>query len=288
MMVSTLAFTINDTFMKGVSGTLPMFQSVLLRGLLATALIAGIAFAQGQLRPPRSGRDRRLVALRCVGEVGATICFLTALFNMPIANASAILQSVPLVITLTAALIFREPVGWRRYTAIGIGFLGVLIIVRPGSDGFTVYSLWALGSIGFIALRDLSTRRLSDETPLLGLVVATSAAITLAAGLGTMAAGWTPTGPREMAALGAAAVSLLVGYFAGVLSMRLGEIGFVQPFRYSLLLWAMVMGVFVFGEWPDLWMLLGSAIVVGTGIYTLHRERLALRRASQGTAPAAG
>jgi drug/metabolite transporter (DMT)-like permease len=282
-MVACMAgFSCNDAFIKSVAGEVPLFQAVFLRGLIATALLGGLAWWQGSHRFRPGRRDRRRIGLRCVAEIGGTVCFLTALFNMPIANASAILQSVPLAVTLGAALFFDEPVGWRRYLAIAIGFAGVLVIVRPGSDGFTVYALWALAAIVFIVARDLATRRLTPDAPGTAVAFVTSLALTVAAGNAAAATDWAPVGPRQMLALTVAALCLIVGYIFGVRSMRVGEIGFVQPFRYTLLVWAMLFGIVMFGEWPDGWMLAGSAIVVGTGLFTLHRERrlgLAQRRA---------
>ena len=273
-MVACMAgFSCNDAFIKSVAGEVPLFQAVFLRGLIATALLGALAWWQGAHRFRPGRRDRRRIGLRCAAEIGATVCFLTALFNMPIANASAILQSLPLAVTLAAALVFGEPVGWRRYLAIAIGFAGVLVIVRPGSDGFTVYALWALAAIVFIVARDLATRRLTPDAPGTAVAFVTSLALTVAAGLAAVATDWAPVGPRHLLALTVAALSLIVGYVFGVRSMRVGEIGFVQPFRYTLLVWAMLFGIVMFGEWPDRWMLVGSAIVVGTGLFTLHRER---------------
>ena len=273
MMASMAGFSLNDALIKTVAGELPLFQAVFLRGLIATALIAGLAWSQGALtfRPRR--RDRRLIVQRCIGEIGGTACFLTALFNMPIANASAILQSLPLAVTLAAALFLGEPVGWRRYLAILVGFLGVLIIVRPGSDGFNAYALWAVAAIGFIVLRDLSTRSLTPDVPALGVALVTSAALTATAGMAAAVAGWQPVAAAHLLVLGLAAVCLLTGYIFGVMTMRIGEIGFIQPFRYTLLVWAMLFGIVMFDEWPDAWMLAGSAIVVATGLFTFYRER---------------
>jgi drug/metabolite transporter (DMT)-like permease len=273
MMVSMAGFSSNDALMKSVSGDLPLFQAVFLRGLIATLLIAGLAWSQGALRFRAGRRDRRLIGIRCLAEIGGTACFLTALFNMPIANASAILQSVPLAVTLGAALFLGEPVGWRRYLAISIGFLGVLIIVRPGSAGFNAYSLWAMAAIVFIVLRDLSTRRLSPDVPALGVVLVTSLALTAAAGIAACFGEWHPVAPLHLVALAAAAGCLLFGVLFGVLTMRLGEIGFVQPFRYTLLVWATLLGIVMFDEWPDFWTLFGGAIVVATGLFTFYRER---------------
>ncbi len=273
MVLSMAGFSLNDALIKTLAGELPLFQAIFLRGTMAAALIAALALVRGGLamRPGRS--DARLIAMRCVGEVGGTLCFLTALFNMPLASATAILQSVPLAMTLGAALFLREPVGWRRYAAIVVGFIGVLIIVRPGTSAFNASALWAVASLGFIVLRDLATRRMSGEVTALGLVFVSGVALTLVAGVLALATEWRPVEAGQLLRLGGSAGFLMVGWIAGVHAMRNGEIGFVQPFRYVLLIWAMLLGIAIFGEWPDAWMLAGSAVVVATGLFTFYRER---------------
>ena len=192
MVLASLGFSVNDAFMKTLAGEVPLLQAVFLRGLMASTLIGLLAWRSGALRYRPGRRDRRLIGLRSLSEIGGTVCFLLALFNMPIAGATAILQSLPLAVTLAAAVFFGEPVGWRRYLAIGIGFLGVLIIVRPGSDHFNAYALWALAAIGFIVARDLSTRRMSPGTPGMAVVFVTAGVLTLAAGLAALATDWEP------------------------------------------------------------------------------------------------
>lgn len=278
MVIASFGFATNDALMKSLSGEVPILQAVFLRGIVATIAMGFLAWSQGGLTFRFPAQDWRRVGLRSAGEVGGAICYLTAIFNMPMASASAILQSVPLVVTLAAALFLGEPVGWRRYLAIGIGFLGVMLIVRPGADGFGTPALWAVASIGFILLRDLSTRRISARTPTSAVVFATSLVLTLATGAGTLAGEWFPIAPTQALVIVLAAGVLLVGYVFSVQAMRIGEIGFVQPFRYTLLLWSLLLGAAVFDEWPDALMLLGSAIVVATGLFTLHRERIAVRR----------
>lgn len=274
MVLSMAGFSLNDAMIKSVAGELPLMQAIFLRGLVTVGLVGALAWVRGSLRFRLDARNRRLVALRCAAEIGGTLCFLTALFHMPLANATAILQSVPLAVTLAAALFLGETVGWRRYGAIAIGFGGVLVIVRPGAEGFDAYALWAVAAIGFIVLRDLSTRRLSPEVPALGVVLVTAVSLTtVAAGALLIGGTWQPVSAGAIGRLTAGAAFLSVGYLFGVRTMRLGEIGFVQPFRYTLLVWAMVLGVALFGEWPDAAMLAGSAIVVGTGLFTLYRER---------------
>ena len=290
MMASMAGFVLNDTLMKSVSGEVPLFQAIFLRGAIATALISLVAWQRGALAYRPRGADRRLMVYRMAGEIGGTSLFLTALFSMPLANATAIIQAAPLTVTLAAALFLGHAVGWRRYTAIGIGFVGVLLIVRPGGEGFNAYSLAALASVLFITLRDVATRGFSLAVPSLLVTVVTSVAITVFAGAVTAFGAWQPVGWDIVARLAGAAVLLLLGYYAGIVSMRVGEIGFVSPFRYTNLLWALLLGFAVFGDVPEWLTVAGAAIVAGTGLYTLHRERVIARRLArspvQGAMPA--
>ena len=274
MSASMLGFVINDTLTKSVSDQLGLFQIVLVRGVFATALILLIAWRAGALRYRPTAFERKWMGWRVLGEVLGTCFFLTALFNMPIANAVAILQCVGLAVTLAAALFLGDAVGWRRYLAIVIGFCGVLLIVRPGTEGFNVYSLSALAAVAAICLRDLATRQIGSRVPGLMVTVVTSVVITAMGAVVTLFGDWKPVEWDVLIRLIAAAVFVLLGYNAGVMAMRVGEVGFVSPFRYLNLLWAMILGYFVFGDLPGPITLLGAALIVGTGLYTLHRERL--------------
>ena len=143
MMISMAGFVLNDAFMKGILVETPLFVAVFWRGLATIVLIGALCAWTGTFhwRPER--RDLRFIGQRVGAEIATTICFLTALANMPLANATAILQSAPLIVTLAAFLFLSEPVGWPRLAAILIGFCGVLIIVRPGTAGFNAYALLA-------------------------------------------------------------------------------------------------------------------------------------------------
>ncbi|MEM7652433.1 MAG: DMT family transporter [Pseudomonadota bacterium] len=274
MTTAMAAYVSNDALMKLISDELGLFQALAIRGLFTIALIGLWALFRGELLAKIPKSDRPALLWRIVGEIGATFCFLTALFNMPIANATAILQALPLAVTLAAAMFLKEPVGWRRYSAIALGFIGVLIIVRPGSEGFNTYSILAVIAVGFIVLRDLATRRLSAEVPSLQVSLMTAVVITIASALVSQTETWAPVEMGTIAILAAASVFIVFGYLFGVMTMRVGEISFVAPFRYMSLLWAIVLGLLVFGDVPDLWTIIGSIIVVGTGIYTFYRERV--------------
>ncbi len=279
MAAAMAAFVLNDMMMKLASDQLSLFQAIFLRGIFATMLMGVMAWHRKVLFCRVSIADRKILLWRLVGEIGGTLCFLTALFNMPIANATAILQALPLAVTLGAALFLREPVGWRRYLAITIGFAGILIIVRPGSDGFNEYSFWALTAVGFIVLRDLTTRRLSTQVPSLFVAFLTSISITIAGAALSPAMEWRPVTEGSLMLLAVAALFIFFGYLFSVMTMRVGEIGFVSPFRYTNLIWAILIGIFVFGDIPDFWTLTGSSIVIGMGLYTFHRERKLRRMA---------
>ncbi len=275
MMAGMAAFTLNDTFMKTLSDELPLFQAIFLRGVATTLFLVALARGLGALEFDLVRRDWGIVLLRTLGEIGAAYFFITALFNMPLANVTAILQSLPLTITLAGALFLGEAVGWRRMTAIVIGFAGVLLIVRPGVEGFTLHSVYALASVACVTLRDLATRRLSPSVPSLTVAAVSAAGVMLFGAAGTAAQGWTAVSPLAAAQLAGASVFVILGYVCSVMVMRAGDLGFVAPFRYTSLLWALLLGFAVFGTWPDPLTLVGAAIVAATGIFTLYRERAA-------------
>ena len=273
MMLSMAAFTLNDACIKSVAGELPLFQAVLIRGLLTTGLLTALAVHQGVLLISIPRKDWGIIGLRLIGEVGATVFFLIALFNMPIANVTAILQSLPLAITLAGAVFFGEKVGPRRYVAIAVGFVGVLLIVRPGTEGFNIYSLFTLIAVGFVVLRDMSTRRLSSGVPSITVALAAAVSVTLLGAIMTMFGEWQPVSGKSLGLLAGAAIFIVAAYLFSIMVMRIGEISFIAPFRYTALIWAIVLGILVFGEMPDGWTLVGSAIVIGMGIYTFYREQ---------------
>jgi drug/metabolite transporter (DMT)-like permease len=288
MAVAMAAFTMNDTITKAVSSEMNFGQVMLVRGLFAIVLIAAFAWYQGALRPLRTLMVKS-VALRVVGEIGGAITFMAALAHLPLANTSAILQALPLAITLGAALLLREPVGWRRWSAIVAGFIGVLIIVRPGLAGFSQYSLLALVAVGFCALRDLATRKIPAEIPSLFITVLTTLTVTASGGVIIVPlGGWTPPSAQALALQALSAVLLLIGYQCVITALRSGDISAVAPFRYSALLWAMLLGYVVFGDVPDAMMVLGACIIVVSGLYAFYRERIrhrALAAESSGLPP---
>ncbi|CUH52625.1 DMT family transporter [Shimia marina] len=273
MMCSMAAFTFNDTLIKSLGPQVPLFQMLFLRGAMASVLIWLLARRVGRLRWRLARRDWGLIGLRTGAEIGAAYFFITALYHMPIANVTAILQILPLTVTLGGALFFGESVGWRRASAIVAGFCGMLLIVRPGAEGFDHYTVYALIAVGFVTLRDLATRKMSAEVPSMTVTLVASLGVMSFAGVASLGADWVRMELAQWALLAGAAVFILGGYLFSVLVMRVGEVSFVAPFRYSGLLWALLLGFLVFDDWPDPITLLGALIVVSAGVFTLVRGR---------------
>jgi len=271
MVGSMSAFTVNDAFMKAVSADLPLFQSIFLRSLIVLPLLTLLCKAMGQLRFDLSRRDWTLIVIRTIAEMFSAILFITALFNMPLANLSAILQALPLTVSLAAALFFKEPLGWRRLTAIFIGFAGVMLIVRPGGADFSVYSLYAVGAVMVVTVRDLAARRMSRDVPSTLAAVIAAVGVTLLAMVGLAFETWAPVQGATVGYLTGAAVFIIGGYVFSVAAMRVGEIGFVAPFRYTSLLVALLLGFVVFGEVPQALTLIGAGIVVAMGPSPVNR-----------------
>lgn len=279
MAASMTAYTVNDAFLKLLQGEVPMFQTIFLRGVGTVIGLLVLARFMGQWRFDLARRDWILIGVRTLAESAAAFFFITALFNMEIANLSAILQALPLTVTLAGALFLGEAVGWRRLVAILVGFCGVLLIVKPGTGGFNVYSLFALAAVASVTVRDLTARSMSRDAPTLVVSAMAALGVTFFSGIGVGLTEWGPVTVRSILLIAGATVFIMAGYVFAVAAMRSGEIGFVAPFRYTSLIVALILGYVVFGTFPDALTLIGAAIVVATGLFTIWRELHVRRQA---------
>lgn len=284
MSVSMAAFVLNDACMKLVGPGLGLFQSIFLRGLLIVGIMGAAAWLAGAFRRLPARRDWQLIALRTAAEVVASLCFLTVLFHMPLANATAILQTLPLAMAVAGALFLSEPIGRRRILAILAGLLGVILVVRPGVGGFNGYVFLALLTVGCVTLRDLCVRRMSGSVPSLLVAFVTSVAVCGSGAVGLLLSEtWVPVDAGQWSMLLRAALFLVVGYYCSVTAMRWGAVAVVGTFRYSVLVWASLLGWWLFGEAPDAVAMAGMAIIAGAGWFTIRRQRSA-----RPAAPSAG
>lgn len=279
MMAGSCAFAVNDTFLKLLGTDLGMFQILTMRGCVVTLIFAALLWVQRAMISGLCQRDRVLLALRSGAEMGAAFFFFKALFDMPLANITAILQVVPLTVAGAAYLFLSEPLGWRRLLAILLGMGGVLLIVRPGTDTFTAASVYALLCVVMVTLRDLITRIMAKGVPSSMVALTTAIGVTILGAVGSVTESWVMPQSAALLWLGGTVVFTVLGYYLVILAMRRGELTFVAPFRYAALLAALLLGWFVLGEWPMPLTFVGSAIVVATGVYTLYREGQMKRRA---------
>ncbi|MEM6616793.1 MAG: DMT family transporter [Pseudomonadota bacterium] len=273
MVLAMGAFAIADTLIKVSANAISPSQVMLILTAGSLAFFIVLAKIQGEtLRDARAFTPVLLV--RYAAEVIGFGAMVMALATVPLSTVGAILQASPLIVTLGAVLFLGERVSWRRWTAIIVGFLGVLMIVQPGADGFETTVLWALLATTGLSIRDLVTRL----TPP-GLASSSLAAYTMAAAMPFALAWVTLTGqpfvPPDanwlfvvgMVGFGS------IGYLILTLAIRMAEVSVVAPFRYSRLPFMLILGFLVFGERPSAEMLFGAALIIGSGIYIMWRER---------------
>lgn len=270
MCLAMAGFAVEDALLKLAAGSLPVGQVLLSFGLFGVTAFSIWALLSGEPPVSRAMLGRAMI-LRCLSEITGRLFFMLAIVLTPLSTASAILQATPLVVMLGAVLIFKERIGRRRWLAVAVGFVGVLMILRPGTAGFGALSLLAvLGMLGF-AGRDLATRAAPPALSFrqLGVLGFT---MLIVAGLIALPFGEGLVSPDPATWLGLAAASAagITAYTSLTIAMRTGEVGAVTPFRYTRLVFAMIAGVLVFGERPDMWTLLGSALIILAGIAAMR------------------
>ena len=273
------SFVCNDTIVKIVGKHLPVGELIALRGVMAMAILTAICASQGLLGDLPKIRQKN-VLLRSTCDLFATIAFVTALVHMPIANLTSVMQAVPLVVALLSMLFLGEEVGWRRMIAIVGGFIGVLMIVKPSVSNVSVYEVLALAIVLFVAVRDLLTKTIPARIPVFVIALANAGFVTVGGVALMLFQGAQRPEAWEVGLLALAACFLSAGYLLMVATLRLGELTGTAPFRYSVMVFAIISGVVVFGEFPDWIAILGMVLIVVCGLYAAHREALRSRALS--------
>lgn len=285
MTAGMAAFALSDACMKGLGGHMPLLQAMTLRGL-GVSLVLGTLAWRGVAATRVGLRDWRLMGLRAVAEMGCAWLYLSALLLMPIANVSAAFQALPLAVTVAGALALGERVAPWRWAVIGLGFAGVLVVLRPGGEGWGWPAALVLASVACVTGRDLLSRLISPGVPSVLVAATTAAGVTALSAAGSLLVDWAPVEGVAGLLLAGSVAMLVVGYVAVVAAMRRGDISFVAPFRYSNLLAATAVGAVCFGTWPDVVTGLGAAVVVGSGLLMILGERQGWGRPRGGSRPA--
>jgi drug/metabolite transporter (DMT)-like permease len=274
--LAALLITLNDGVMKWASGSYPPGEIMVLRGIFMLLPLSFIVWREGGWAALRV-KNKRIQALRAALAVGATYCFVFALRAMHLADALAVMLAAPLFMTALAPAILGERVGWRRWSAVLVGFLGVLLIVKPGGDAIRWVALLPLGAALCEALRDLLTRRLSSGETTSSLLTATTVAVILG-GLASLPFGWDVPSRGDLALLACAGLILGVAHFIVILAYRTAEVAALAPFRYTNIVWGVIVGYAVWQHIPDAQTFAGALLVVLGGLYIMHRETTLLRR----------
>ncbi len=275
MLAAMAMFALEDAFIKTLSNGMVTGQILVTLGAGGFVIFALIARRQGA-RVFSRDLLHGPVLLRNLGEIIGTSGYVLAVVLTPLSSASAILQATPLAVALGAALFLGQAVGWRRWVAIIAGFIGVLIVIRPGLEGFRPASLFAVQGVIGLSIRDLATRAMPPRISSMvlsafgfGVIVPVGLVMMVFEGPAILPDGW------QSAYIAAALVVGPVGYYMIVAAMRVGEVAVVTPYRYVRLVFAMIIGMLAFGEVLDFYTLLGSAIIIGSGLFTIYRERRA-------------
>jgi len=274
MILAMAGFAFEDLFIKTLSAHLPVSEIIIILGSTGSIIFLIIALLQ---RAPIIHKDllNRYVITRTVLELFGALFFVIAIALTPLSSASAILQITPLLVTIGAAVFFRENVGWRRWTAVLIGFIGVLLILRPGFGSFMPASIFALLGAMFLAGRDLATRAMEVKLPSVTIALYAFLAFGIS-GIFIMpfnSAMIALTSTDIMYFIGASVFGV-IAYYSLVIASRIGEMSVISPFRYSRIVFAMLLSIIVLKENPDSLTLIGATIIVVSGLYTFLRENV--------------
>ena len=271
MTICMSAFVLNDAFVRLAGDSLPLAQILFIRGLITTVLLLSFAIYGGVFSLKVSKKDKWRIFFRSIAEALTAYFFLTAVMKMPFANVTAILQILPMTVTLAAAFVFKEKVGIVRISLILMGFFGVVLIINPSTDGFNLYAVYALIAVVLITIRDLITRKLSNEVPTLLPTVSASIGVLLFSVILLINTPLQPLNSQNSLFIFLAAFFIVFGYYTAVLVMRSGEISFISPFRYTAILFALILGFIFFDEQPDITAFVGIVIVMLAGIVLMMR-----------------
>jgi drug/metabolite transporter (DMT)-like permease len=279
MLVAMALFAVEDLLLKWASVDLPPGQIILISGALGAPVFVVMAWRQGRGIFVKDALHPAVLA-RNIGEMIGTASFIAALATLPLSTVAAVLQAMPLAVTMGAALIFGESVGWRRWTAIAVGFLGVLLVIQPGAEGFRPAAILVLVTVLGMAVRDIASRAIparlvTAQVSAWGLLAVAVLGLGMVAGSGDL----RPVAPGPGLILLGAVVFGTAGYWAVTSATRTGAVAVVAPFRYTRLVFSMGLGVVFLAERPDGLTLIGAGLIVASGLYAFARER-ARKRAS--------
>ncbi|MEO6394371.1 MAG: DMT family transporter [Devosia sp.] len=266
MMLATGTFVANDTLMKLVTEGLMPFQTLFLRGVSACLWLLPMVLLTGNGGKMIKGAQP-LVLLRNLFELGAVMCFVVGLANLPIADITAINMTAPMLLLIGVAVIYGDRIGWLRMALIAAGFAGALLVAQPTMNGISPYALLGFGCALLTAGRDIVGRKVPQQIPALVVAYWTCITVMVGAGLGTLLfESWQPVTLEHVLLLAGAGFFLTFGHFFIFLAYRTGATGAVAPFFYMFAVWAVISGALVFRSLPNLPAIAGIALILVSGV----------------------
>ena len=279
LLIAQAVFVTSDSVVKLAGAMMPPTEIMAIRGLIAVMLMGGAVAATIP-----AGRWhlvlRPFVALRATLEAVLAALFLYALPHLPLANITVVMQVTPLITTVLSALVLSEAVGWRRWLAVGIGFVGVVLVAQPSTQGVDIYVVVALIVAALVAVRDLVTRRLDPTIPTAAVSFATTLSVCLLGFAGAPFQEWVPVSTYGVSLLAASATLVSIANIFIIRAFRGVDVSVVSPFRYAAVVWAVLLGFMIWGDVPNTLAVAGTLIIIASGLYTMHRETLNMRRRS--------
>jgi drug/metabolite transporter (DMT)-like permease len=273
MVAATLLFSLGDTLMKLAAAKLPTTEVMFVRSLVATLAAGAYVGFSGLWTRVREALVGAM-AVRAGTDAGASLMFQSALARMQFADVMGVNQLQALALTAGSALFLGEAVGWRRWSAVGAGLIGALLIIKPGTSAFDWWALAAVGAVLLASAREIATRKIPPEVPIPLIMVISSSVVTLVSLAGCLFEAWAWPSKQHLAMMVAAGFFSLIGQFCTISAVRAAELSVVAPFRYASMVWALALGFVVWRHIPDIWSLLGMLAIAGAGLYTFHRERV--------------
>lgn len=272
-------FVVSDSIVKLAGEMMPTTQIMAVRGLIAVVLTGTIAASSVNVERWHLLLQPRVV-LRAMIEAAVAVLFLVALPYLPLPDITAIQQVTPLVLTVFSAVILKETVGWRRWLAVLAGFIGVVLVIQPTGQGINIFALSALACAVLVAVRDIVTRGLDPSIPTALVTFATTVTVCLTGWIGRPLETWTAPSTYGLALLAGSAVLVSLANVFIIRAFRGAEVSVVAPFRYAGVLWALVLGFFIWGYVPNALAIAGTVILVASGLHVMHREALRRRQLS--------
>ncbi len=270
MVLALLLLTLSDAATKWLGDTFPVWQIVCLRAIFMFIPVGLLAARTGGLASLRV-HDRRGLSIRVFFYIGSTTLIATSMILLPLADAATLLFAGPLFVTALAPTMLGEHIGWRRWAAVMVGFIGVVIMMRPTPEAIQPLALVPIVAALFSTFRDIATRRISATESTNAIMVWSTLGLVIV-GLLTIPFGWVAVGWVDLSLLAFAGILSGVAHILMVEAFRVAEAALVSPFKYSAVIWAVALGYFIWGTVPDQFILVGGGFVIASGLYILHRE----------------